>query len=172
VTEFDDLLDKLASVNTQTLRYEVEKLRAIKTWALDHLGIDYKPGDTVVITSPKPSQVGGGWDRYREALAPGQTGTAGEITFNPHGKRWQCTVVMTRTWTVNEQRDGLGHLRETTRRWKGPADETPDGFEPPSPYDRQRYPDGEPVHFFMDVTWLAKATTADAVRETNRQEQQ
>lgn len=156
---FDDALAALEGIDLQELRAEVGNLRAVKEWALDQIAVDFQPGDRVVITSPEPSKTGGGWDHYREALAPGQTGIAGEITFNAYAKRWQCTVGMDRTWSVHPavlhgSRDGL------IRHWNGPVRELPEGFEPQPAFHQERYPDGKVKHFGMDVRWLAKATPA------------
>jgi len=154
VSAFDDTLAALEGISLQRLRAEVYNLRAIKAWALDQLAVDFKPGDRVTITSPKPSETGGGWSHYREALAPGRTGSAGEITFNEHANRWQCLVGMDRTWSVHcEERYGAPDTY--TRYWFGPVGETPDGHEPPSGYDQERHPEGQIKYFAMDVAWLA-----------------
>ncbi|MGW2398696.1 hypothetical protein ACWCYY_19300 [Kitasatospora sp. NPDC001664] len=72
-------------------------LRAINQWALDQLGASYEPGDRVVITSPRPSDGGGGWAHYAEALGIEQTRITGESTFNTHSKRWQVLVGIDRS---------------------------------------------------------------------------
>jgi hypothetical protein len=161
VTDLDEALAALAKINQQGLRAEIDNLRAIKTWALAQLGVDFKPGDRVVITSHEPSTTGGGWHHYREALAPGQTGIAGEITFNAHANRWQCLVGMDRSWSVHERQTFPPAADPIiTRYWNGPADETPDGYEPPNAYDREPHPIGKIKHFAMDVRWIAPAAAA------------
>lgn len=150
-------VDALKSLNLQALKSEVDNLRAIKEWALAQLKVDYRPGDRVVITSARPSEAGGGWHHYREALAPGQTGIAGEITFNSFSNCWQVLVGLDRTWSVHER--GWGDTAGLIRYWNGPADETPEGYEPPRAYDQERHPDGKVKHFAMKVEWLAKAVT-------------
>lgn len=159
MTAFDDTVTALQSLDLQALRYEVETLRAIKAWAMDRLGVDYQPGDRVVIAAADPSDVASsprsGWHHYREALAPGQSGIAGEITFNSHSNRWQVLIGLDRAWSVHT--DGWGDAARTRRCWRGPVDETPEGYTPPSRYDQERHPGGRVKHFAMDVSWLAKA---------------
>ena len=156
-----DTLTTLAGLNHQALRHELDTLEAVRDWAMEQLGVDYRIGDTVVITDDTPSGVprDNGWYPYREALAPGRTGTVRDITFSTTRKRWYADVAMTHTWSVHERdhhgRDGLTHTH--TRYWNGPADETPDGHEPPSAYDQEHHPNGKTKLFFMNVTWLAKA---------------
>lgn len=157
-TATDSALDALASINQQELRSEIRNLRAIRDWALANLRLDYQPGDRVVITSEDPSTRGGGWSRYSEALAPGQTGIAGEITFSEHSQNWSCLVAMDRCWSTSENPRWDGPP-DVTRYWKGPASETPDGYEPPSDYERRQHPTGRTKHFAMNVHWLAKAPT-------------
>ncbi len=149
MTRLDDAVDALAAADVQAIRYEVKNLRAIKTWAIEHLGLDYAPGDRVAIVSPKPASIGRGWHPYREALAPGQTGIAGEIAFNELYGYWYVEVGMDRAWSVS----GL----DDARYWHGPADETPAGFEPPSDYDQKRHPNGRVEVFALRVEWVANA---------------
>lgn len=154
----DQLVTALEATNMQQLRAEMANLRAVKAWALAQLDIDFHVGDRVVITSPEPSQVGGGWHHYREALAVGQTGIAGEITFNEARGIWQCLVGMDRTWSVHERETWPPPASPVvTRYWNGPADETPEGFEPPRAYDREHHPNGKIKRFAMNVAWLALA---------------
>ncbi|MGW2371741.1 hypothetical protein [Kitasatospora sp. NPDC001683] len=153
MTAADSALDAITAIDTHTIRAELANLRAIREWALRQLNLDYQPGDRVVITSNEPSESGGGWAHYSEALAPGQTGIAGEITYNQYRGRWSVLVGMDHAWATSEQYDGT-----VTRYWSGPAAETPDGYEPPSRYDQEHHPDGRVKHFAMDVTWVRKAT--------------
>lgn len=149
----EDTVAALRSLNLQALQSEVDNLRAIKDWAMTQLGVDYKPGDRVVIVSSAPSSVerGSGWYHYREALEPGQTGTAGEITFNSSRKCWQVLVGMDRAWSVSTET-----FRPPTRYWSGPASETPDGYVAPSKFDQERYPEGKVKWFAMKVEWVAR----------------
>lgn len=151
----DETVAALRSINLQALAAEVENLRAIKAWAMARLDIDYRPGDRVVIVSSAPSEAGGGWKHYREALAVGQTGIVGEIEFDAYRNRWGVLVGMDRTWSVREH--GWGAGVRLVRHWNGPVDETPDGYESPSAYNQERHPGGRVKHFYMDVEWLAKA---------------
>jgi hypothetical protein len=163
VNTLRDAVTALAAINTQQLRADLDNLEAIRDWAMDQLGVDYKPGDRVTIISDEPSNVSrdSGWWHYREALAPGQTGIAEDITFNAHTKRWGLFVAMDRTWSVLERdhhgRDGI--TQTVTRRWNGPAHETPDGYEPPSQHNQEKHPKGRVKLFRLDVTWLTKAHT-------------
>jgi len=161
MTDLRHTLDALNALDLQRVRYELETLEAIRDWAMQQLHIDYRPGDRIVIVDDRPSSVGRehGWYTYREALAPGQTGTAGPIRFNTASKTWNVEVCMSRTWTV-EERDTHGPNgvdRTLIRHWNGPASETPDGYQPPSPYRQEQHPDGRTVSFCMDVTYVAKA---------------
>lgn len=154
MTTVEEAVTALRSIDLQSLQSEVDNLRAIKTWAMNRLGVDYQPGDRVTIISPEPSEIGGGWEHYREALAPGQTGIAGSITFNQFSKRWQVLVGMDRAWSIHAE--GWGDGARTVRHWRGVASEAPAGYEL---YDKweQRYPNGQVKHFSMAVEWLAKA---------------
>ncbi|MGW2920351.1 hypothetical protein ACWDBF_21170 [Streptomyces angustmyceticus] len=149
MTTLDEILAALGDIDPQSLRSEVAQLRAIEAWAMRQLDVDYKIGDRVRIDSPYPAQAGGGWEHYREALAPGRTGMVEEINFNRFRDRWYALVAMDRTWSVHHDETG------TTRYWNGPASETPEGYTPPSKYDQQLHPDGKIKRFSMDVTWLA-----------------
>lgn len=141
-------LEDLVALDLRDLKAEVDNLRAIKEWAVSNLGIDYTTGDRVQIVSPKPSQVGMGWLHYSEALAVGQTGIAGSISFNGHAKRWDVLVGMDRSWSNHLWRD------RPTRYWNGPAAEIPEGFELPGGYP----PEGKVKHFSMPVAWVRKAS--------------
>lgn len=154
MTAFDSALDALKSIDMHALRSEVDNLRAIKAWAVQQLAIDYKPGDRVRIVSEDPAdtKLGHGWYHYREALAPGQTGIVGEIFFNAAHGVWQVDVGMDRTWSVHD------HGGKQIRYWNGPADETPDGYVPPTDFDQERHPHGRVKHFFLLVDEVARAS--------------
>lgn len=152
----DEILDALAAVDPQKLRSEIEKLRAVQAWARQQIGIDYAIGDRVVIASAKPSEVGGGWHHYREALAPGQSGIARTIEFSAYHKRWLAYVAMDRTWSVGEMAGG-----RTRRTWNGPVAEMPEGFEPR--YDIKAHPEGKIKVFLMNAEWLRRAAPTPPV---------
>lgn len=145
------ILDELVALDLRELKSEVDNLRAIKTWALANLGIDYTAGDRVRIVSPEPSSRGDGWACYSEALAVGQTGIAGEITFNRWAKtpHWDVLVGMDRCWSTHERDWGD---RQTVRYWRGPAAEVPPGFTVPDGYP----PEGRAKWFSMRLSWVTK----------------
>ncbi|MGR3875749.1 hypothetical protein ACUXZZ_45270 (plasmid) [Streptomyces graminifolii] len=159
-----DTVDALSQVSIQNLRNELDDLEAIREWAMEQLDVDYRPGDRVTINAHISSlaDAASGWYAYREALAPGQEGTAGDIQYDRCRKRWYVLVGMDRTWSVHER--GWGPNTTQIRFWNGPAAETPDGYEPPSQHDQEHHPDGKIKHFYMDVTWLAKAPTTPEQR--------
>lgn len=155
-----DVLDMIGSVDTGKIRYEVETLRKIKAWALDHLGVDYKVGDRVKIVQPIPTD--NGWHHYREALTVGATGAVEEISFNGIYGYWQAMFVPDREWSVSEDLSG-GRVR---RYWNGPAIETPDGFEPPSKFEQEHHPAGRKHRFAFLVEWLALSSSSVSPEET------
>lgn len=155
MSQLDDLLKAIDTTRSGDLRHEIENLRAIKAWAIQQTGIDYEPGDRVVIVSSRPSTTGRGWHHYREALAVGRTGVAGEITFSDFHDRWYVLVGMDRAWSVH---DGPGGA---IRYWKGPAELTPEGFTPPSKHDQEHHPDGQTQHFSMPLDWVKKFDVND-----------
>lgn len=141
-------VEHLKMLDLQGLKSEIEDLLAIREWALANLGIDYATGDRVQIVSPKPSQTGGGWACYAEALAVGQTGVAGEISFSRFARSgWYVLVGMDRSWSTHEDRNG------PTRMWNGPAAEVPAGHTLPGGYP----PEGRTKNFSMPVDWVRKA---------------
>lgn len=154
--QLDEVVDAIKAFDLQALSREYKTLIGIRDWALRNLGLDYQQGDRVVITDPAPSMRGGGWDAYREALSPGQTGIAGEVTFDETRGTWYVLVGMDRSWSVHERG---GFERACVRYWKGPAAETPEGFEAPGTYDQERYPDGRTKHFYMHVDWVVRAAS-------------
>ena len=147
----DDLLKALQiPTGNADLKYELETLQAIRQWAIDQLGLDYEEGDRVMIIHPRPSQVGGGWAHWSEALEIGQTGIAGELKFDKRKGEWYLIVGMDRAWSVS---DFSGK-----RYWHGPAHLTPEGYEPPSKHDQEHHPDGQTQWFHMDPSWIQKFT--------------
>lgn len=146
----NDMIEALDSTRIGDLRSELKNLQAIKAWSIGQLGLDCQPGDRVTIVSEQPSSTGRGWAAYSEALALGQTGIAGEITFNEYANRWQVDVGLDRCWSTHDDR----------RYWKGPAELTPEGFIPPDDYDQKTWPNGRVKHFSMDVSWVRKAQEA------------
>lgn len=138
------VLEHLTSLDVQSLKSEVEDMRAIREWALASLGLGYQTGDRVQIVSPMPSQTGGGWACYSEALSVGQTGVAGGISFNRFASGWYVLVGMDRSWSTHDR------SRSVLRFWNGPADECPEGYELPSGYP----PEGKVKNFSMPVDWV------------------
>lgn len=156
VGSLDRLLDVIASVPEQTLRYEVRKLRAIREWALDQVGVDYAVGDAVRIVAgfrvnPVKSY---GWAGYQEALAAGARAKVVAIDFNISRRRWYVQIVLDREWSVTT-------VESTRRWWHGPADETPEGFEPPDAYEREHYSRGRKHTFTLLVTEVTKDVERD-----------
>lgn len=95
--ELDKVLELLGAINiTPTLR-EYDELQAIKEWALESLGLDYGPGDSVVICSDTPwdisNEKGCGWRDYQEFLQRGKRGLAGKIYFDTYHKKWATSFI-------------------------------------------------------------------------------
>jgi hypothetical protein len=136
-------LKQAPSVND--LRWEIEKAAAIRAWCLRQVGVG--EGDRVLIRRDLGIHRASGWWPYREALAEGATGTVVDIDFNPYSDdgrgAWQAQVRLDREWSYSET---LGQ-----RFWHGRADETPQGYEPPSSYERENYPDGRRHVFAIRV---------------------
>lgn len=140
------------AVNTITsVDEELRHLRSIAEWARRSLGLGYDTGDRVVIVSHEPAHVGGGWSKYREALAKGATAIAGEIRFNEHRGIWQVAVMLDREWSVSDWNG------RTVRYWRGPVADTPDGYEPPSKYDQENHPDGKRHWFHLAASEVRSA---------------
>lgn len=146
----DEVCEALNSIDQSSLRWQVKKAHAIKEWALRQLGIEYVVGDQVQIVWQVPTQ--NGWHAYREALAEGATGTVVDIDFNPYSDEgrgaWHVDVALDRAWQVVESGG------EVKRYWKGRADKTPDGYEPPSKFDQETYPNGKTKIFSLRVEWV------------------
>lgn len=144
-----DLIAWLDELNIQDLRYELKKLRALRTWAFERAGIDYGEGakvriaDGYTVTRCNADGSANGWWGYRECLAGGALGTAVRIDFSPLQMAWYADFRPDREWSVGE----IGG--KTVRYWHGPAADTPEGHEPPSAYDQEHYPDGRRHVFSM-----------------------
>lgn len=145
----NDTLTDLLAVDLHQLKTDVDRLRAIEKWARDSLNLDYATGDRVQIISERPSQNTHGWACYVEALAVGQTGIAGSISFNSYHGRWDVLVGMDRCWSVHKR----GWPEQVYRSWCGPASEAPEGFEVPLYYP----PEGKTKWFGMPVSWVRRA---------------
>lgn len=164
MSALDDLLKAFRDLRGQPLNdvlYEIEKLKAIKKWAIKQLGLDYAPGDRVQIVDPPSIRRDSGWWRYREALAAGQTGIAGEVWFSTDSGRWYVDLSMDRTWSVSEEDGYAGQPVKVTRYWNGPASETPEGYRPPSKFDQERHPGGKIKIFMMRADRLSKVPDFD-----------
>lgn len=150
-----ETVEHLKAIDMQALKSELEDLHAIREWALASLRIDYRTGDRVEIVSPYPSNTGKGWACYSEALAVGQTGVAGGISFNRFAKGWYVLVGMDRSWSTHERWN-----RPPERFWNGPADECPEGYTLPGGYP----PEGKVKYFSMPVAWVSLFAPALEVR--------
>jgi hypothetical protein len=145
----DDLITWLGKLDIRDLRYELEKLRALREWALDRAGVDYEEGGAVRVRSgyavARLNKDGSpnGWWHYRECLAGGALGTVTRIDFSPHQMAWYAGFRPDREWSVSETGG------KTVRRWHGPVADTPEGYEPPSAFDQENYPDGRKHIFSM-----------------------
>lgn len=152
-----DLIAWLDKLDIQDLRYELKKLQALREWAHGQAGIDYGEGDKVcidddyVVSSRNKDGSPNGWWHYRECLAGGALGTAVRIDFSPHAMAWYTDFRPDREWSVSQMHG------ETVRRWHGPAAETPEGYEPPTAFDQEHYPDGRKHVFPMRAGNLHRA---------------
>lgn len=147
----DEILDTLRNIDTQTVKFEIDTLRAIRDWALQQTGIDFAEGDSVLIAEDLNIGPDSGWWHYRETLAKGQTGIVKEIGFNGYHKYWYASFVPDREWAMNSS------LTEDVKRyWHGPPDATPEGYHPPSKYEAEHYPEGRKHTFSMNVKRLRK----------------
>ncbi len=145
IKTFTEALDVLAAIDTQSIRYEVRKLAAIRAWAMRQLGVDYEVGDRVEFTTAPRTD--NGWHAYRECLVVGATAVVTGIDFNEPHDYWFADIVLDREWSVGSPfPDG-----RVTRWWNGPPGELPDGFE-------QARLGRERKHTFaMPVEYLTKA---------------
>lgn len=141
VSEIDEILEFVSSIDIQSLKWQIRKYRSIREWALQQLGIDYRVGDRVQII--KKLKTDNGWACYAEALAVGQTGRVVEVDFSEYAKKWFVTVALDKAWSVSHRSNG-----ETIRYWRGKVSETPEGMVAPSQVEQEHYPDGK-VKYFM-----------------------
>lgn len=151
------VLATLRSINLQGVDWELRKLLAIREWAVEQIGIDYKVGDQVRIVSEQPSHTGGGWAAYSECLHLGATGTVTELDFSlgsdDRPGRWIATFMPDRQWSYADAWTKGGEPR---RYWHGPVDETPEGYEPPGTFDQRVYPEGHRHTFMFRADWLTR----------------
>ncbi len=158
-SELGKVLDVLAGIDQQAIRYEVKKLRAIRDWALSQLNLGYGVGDRVRIVDgwtfdPVKSP---GWAAYREVLSPGARATVLEIDFNAVHGYWYADIMLDREWSTSS--DGR-------RWWHGPVEETPEGMDPPSAFDQERYPAGRKHTFALRATALERVDDGTATNDT------
>lgn len=146
----EEALEMLASIDTQTIQSELEKLRAIREWAVRQAwawGPIYEGTRVALYRVPTNN----GWAPFAEALADGALATVKSVDFNRFsaGGRglWHADVVLDREWSYSDFNGG-------TRWWHGPADETPDGYVRPSDYDIARCPDGRKHTFSIPLKYL------------------
>ena len=144
--QIGQLLDVVEKLDHRKFQFELRTLCAIREWAMRKAGIDFAEGDTVIIV--QDIRTNNGWAPYREALVRGATGTVTKIDFH---EGWYALVVLDRAWTVNTLPN-----RPTTRHWKGRAEDTPEGMEPPTEYDQEHHPQGRRKSFMLNVEWLRK----------------
>lgn len=134
---------------------ELQHLRKVEAWALRNLGIDYEVGDRVTLVGTIDFEEAYGWAHYRECLVPGATGVITEIQFNEFSNAgkgaWQAAFMPDREWSIGEWG---GKVR---RYWNGKAEDTPPGYEPPSKFDQETYPEGRHHHFWMGLRMFKKA---------------
>ena len=128
------------------LQKELRELRAVKEWAIKSLGVEWEDGGRVRLT--RTPNTDNGWKPYRECLVKGAEGTASAPFFSSYSGEWLARFMPDREWSVG---DVMG---STMRFWNGRADETPEGYEPPSPFDQQHYPDGNRHTFVMRISSL------------------
>jgi len=92
MSEIDRLLKAVTSLKLDEIRSELNDLRAVQSWAIDQIGIDYSVGDEVTIISEEPQVVGGGWERHRNDLRVGNKGIVQALTFNQTSSKWVANV--------------------------------------------------------------------------------
>jgi len=151
----DDLLEWVAAAPRESdVRWEVQKLHAIKDWALARLGINYKIGDRVSIKAgyevPQHFADGTahGWWPYHECLVPGATAIVKDIDFNAVHGYWYADIVLDREFAWND------YLK--AHNWHGPIGETPEGMIPPSTYDQEHHSEGRRHTFCFDAEMLER----------------
>lgn len=147
LTTVEALVDHLGRVDFQSILYQARRSQAIREWALSNLGIDYGIGDRVEIVNDFAAQLtlGHGWYGSREALHQGATALVQDIDINPRSMTWYAEIILDREWTTS------GEARGSTRFWHGPAAETPAGYEAPTKYDQEHFPEGRKHTFPLPV---------------------
>ena len=141
----DELLALIESTDGNSLKYEIKVLRAIKAWAIKQ-ACDFTVGDRVEMTGSLHLDSLGGWAPYAETMAPGATAVVQRIDFNEYHDYWYADIIFDREWSVG---GGLRH-------WNGPVAETPEGFEPPTRWNQEAYPEGRKHTFAMPVRHLRR----------------
>lgn len=144
----DDLLDALENIDGGSIRSEIRNLRAVKWWALERAGIDYGVDDRVMIRNGfrvdlKKSP---GWVGYEEALCAGALAVVRTIEFDVARKLWYVTIRLDREWVVTPP---LHEESGVKRWWHGSYESTPVDYEPPSDFERERYPEGRKHTFAL-----------------------
>lgn len=165
MSKLEDLIESTKDWND--LRLELENLQAIVKWARESLNLGYEEGDRVQIVSPRPSQSDGGWKIYSECLSVGQTGVVKRIFFSKYHGRWFVDFMPDEEWTVHA---GWRAGDPERRHWHGPVDKTPEGYEPPSKFDVETYPEGRKHKFMFNPEWLIAADRGADDRGSSPQE--
>lgn len=158
MTTVDEILDTISGIDTQKLRYEIQNLRAIREWALKQTGMDFVEGDRVVIAEDLDIKPDSGWWHYRETLAKGQTGIVKQIGFNDWHSYWYASFVPDQEWAITSWPTDA-----VLRYWHGPREATPEGYNPPSDYEAEHYPEGRKHTFSMNVKRLRKVIGEDVL---------
>jgi hypothetical protein len=156
IDDLRDLLAWMGNLNTQDFQWQLKKLNAMRSWAMEKAGIDFEVGDAVVIApgfvvrSRNADNSPNGWWGYRECLNEGATGVAHDIDFSPHINTWVVDFKLDREWSISE------FAGDTSRYWHGMVGDTPPGYRPPSSYDQEHYPEGRRHIFSMRASDLRK----------------
>lgn len=151
------LLDWLeAAPSGGELRHEIKQAAAIRAWCYRQLGIEVGDRVRIAVDLNITATDAWGWLPYTEALAKGATATVVDIDFNPYCNDgeggWQAKIRLDREWSTGSPlRDGT-----VKRYWHGPTAETPEGYEPPSPYDQEKYPLGRKHTFAIQTHKLER----------------
>ena len=149
------LIEMLRSTDFTQLGHDLERLLAIEQWARGQVG--FAEGDAVRIRKdwifPGKSRAPG-WKPFRECLVPGATAKVIGVTFMTFGDPgWRIDIVLDQEWSVSDPQWLGGEIK---RYWHGTADSTPEGYEPPSPYTQEHYPEGRRGIFMMRAGSLEK----------------
>jgi len=148
----DRLINHYSDANLDGIRFELRTLRRESEWARAQLPV--REGDRVriVVDVPAGPPRAPGWYAYREALHVGALATVRRVALGGRDEpRWYADVVLDRQWSVTEPLGG-----GVKRYWHGPSAETPDGYEMPSSYDQEHYPEGRRGVFSLRLEWLAR----------------